>query len=460
MVMRSVLTIVSSHTSPGAPTPTGGAWFIRPAALPILLTACLVWTAMACADTAGPEQETSPLAPMGTLEVTSSPAGAAIRLNGAFTGERTPATFTKPARLYRVDLQLEGFERATDTVEVRQDVLTRVDVTLGRCRELLIASQSIAADRGFLARVSSPASTCPQIAGTTIPGLKDAVGVAALGDTVLVYTLRDGLVLSTDYLQSWSQIPGCPTLPTPEPFSTVIKELPIAVTSWQPLEGYLATGWHFDFLYHFTASTCTSLRSALPYVRSNVAPDLGEIGVQTIVLDPLNPGAAWLGGEATVWYMQDEGRSIEVVFRDLDARVWDVGVAPSDPQTIYAVGSAKKANGIRWIWRSVDKGITWTAFPHGTRSPFMAVVVDPTDSNHVYAGINGDIGIPGMYESFNGGATTQTSGLVSAAIADLVIDYPYVCVPGSCARIGTRAWQSVGEFLPGVGSGNAITVRR
>jgi len=71
----------------------------------------------------------------GTLELTSTPAGAAIVLDGEDTGEETPATFEElPPGEHTISLTLDGFEPAEQTVtvpfgETSEETLTLVEIT-------------------------------------------------------------------------------------------------------------------------------------------------------------------------------------------------------------------------------------------------------------------------------------------------------------------------------------------
>lgn len=66
----------------------------------------------------------------GTLEVNSTPAGAAIAIDGEDTGEVTPATFQGPEGDYQVRLTLAGFQAWQQTVPVRAGQTTTIDAQL------------------------------------------------------------------------------------------------------------------------------------------------------------------------------------------------------------------------------------------------------------------------------------------------------------------------------------------
>ena len=64
----------------------------------------------------------------GTLAITSTPPGASIFINGQPRAERTPAMVKLPAGKYQIRLTLAGRPDFNDTVEVRNQVISRVGV--------------------------------------------------------------------------------------------------------------------------------------------------------------------------------------------------------------------------------------------------------------------------------------------------------------------------------------------
>jgi hypothetical protein len=66
----------------------------------------------------------------GTLEIGSTPAGAAIALDGEDTGAVTPATFEGPEGSYQVRLTLAGYQPWQQTVPVQAGQTTTVDAQL------------------------------------------------------------------------------------------------------------------------------------------------------------------------------------------------------------------------------------------------------------------------------------------------------------------------------------------
>lgn len=67
---------------------------------------------------------------VGTLQVNSTPAGAAIAVGGNDTGEVTPASFQASEGAYQVTLTLAGYQDWTQTVQVTAGQTTTIDAQL------------------------------------------------------------------------------------------------------------------------------------------------------------------------------------------------------------------------------------------------------------------------------------------------------------------------------------------
>jgi len=66
----------------------------------------------------------------GTLQINSTPAGAAIAIGGEDTGEVTPASFQAPEGSYQVTLTLAGYQPWTQTVLVQSGQTTTINAQL------------------------------------------------------------------------------------------------------------------------------------------------------------------------------------------------------------------------------------------------------------------------------------------------------------------------------------------
>ena len=69
---------------------------------------------------------------MGGLIVNSTPSNAIIRINGQPHEERTPATIRLAPGNYCIDLEMEGYESASQSVQVQGEDLKQIDFVLRR----------------------------------------------------------------------------------------------------------------------------------------------------------------------------------------------------------------------------------------------------------------------------------------------------------------------------------------
>jgi photosystem II stability/assembly factor-like uncharacterized protein len=86
-----------------------------------------------------------------------------------------------------------------------------------------------------------------------------------------------------------------------------------------------------------------------------------------------------------------------------------LAIDPADPGVLYAAG-AEGSNGVpqgfRGLFKSTDSGASWSAIGNGlaslldTGSNMTAIVIDPANSNILYAGTAGG----GVFKSSDGGA--------------------------------------------------------
>src|SRR5436190_11887205 len=115
-----------------------------------------------------------------------------------------------------------------------------------------------------------------------------------------------------------------------------------------------------------------------------------------------------------VWRSDDSGRTWTPIFDSQPTQsIGAIAVAPANPDIIY-VGSGEGllrpdlsvGNG---MYKSTDAGHTWTHLGLNDTQQIGAVVVDPRDSNRVYAAVlghpYGPSGQRGVFRSTDGGAT-------------------------------------------------------
>ncbi|MGH9891353.1 MAG: NEW3 domain-containing protein, partial [bacterium] len=126
----------------------------------------------------------------------------------------------------------------------------------------------------------------------------------------------------------------------------------------------------------------------------------------------------------------------------------NVGMAqdPNNPNVFYKHYVYKPTVGVRGLWRSTDKGVTWSFVSDtpelrlpAVAPPHMSLLVDPTKSSRIYAGYcdSSDRGLnPGLYVSNDSGATFSR-------------------VPGSpdfCQIVRSKTGKLFGLTLPTTGS--------
>lgn len=120
-----------------------------------------------------------------------------------------------------------------------------------------------------------------------------------------------------------------------------------------------------------------------------------------IAVHPTNPDIAWAGSHSTTENLlrtTDGGQSWQTAFT-CHGRPRDLAVDPRQPQILYA---GCDGGG---VYRSQDSGSTWQHITPLEVDETNAVVVDPLNSQHLYAGSFDGSGISGVYRSLDGGAT-------------------------------------------------------
>jgi photosystem II stability/assembly factor-like uncharacterized protein len=127
-------------------------------------------------------------------------------------------------------------------------------------------------------------------------------------------------------------------------------------------------------------------------------------GVTDVVMDPRNPDRlvaasyqrrrhVWTvingGPESAIYRSEDAGatwKKIETGLPKEDMGRIGLAIAPSEPDTVYAViEAANKAGG---LFRSTDRGVTWEKrgpYSTGTGQYYARIFVDPGESQRVYA---------------------------------------------------------------------------
>ncbi|HYU30818.1 MAG TPA: YCF48-related protein [Thermoanaerobaculia bacterium] len=186
-----------------------------------------------------------------------------------------------------------------------------------------------------------------------------------------------------------------------------------------------------------------ALLAFVPSARSVLAQPAGEVWVReaplggvvtALVASPRNPNLLFAGTDGggvfrgtvssggTVWSPLASGLGV--------GQIRALALAPSAPDVLYAsVGEIPTAGG---IWKSVDRGVTWTPVRRGlpppppfcgcgSLLPVKALAVHPRNPDVVYAGVEGG----GVYKTVDGGGRWFPIGqgiLGLTYVQSLVID--------------------------------------
>ncbi|TAJ43207.1 PEGA domain-containing protein, partial [Methanofollis fontis] len=123
---------------------------------------------------------------LGTLQINSTPAGAAVYLNGTATGEATNVTLAdKPLGTYNVTVELNGYDPATEIVTLSKDETEEVSFTLVQ-------------QLGTLQINSTPAGASVYLNGTATGDLTNATLTDKPVGTYNVTVLKDGYDPATE----------------------------------------------------------------------------------------------------------------------------------------------------------------------------------------------------------------------------------------------------------------------
>lgn len=149
---------------------------------------------------------------------------------------------------------------------------------------------------------------------------------------------------------------------------------------------------------------------------------------------PNQPNLYYFGATGGgIWKTTNGGREWENISDGyFGGSIGAITVSKSDPNVIYVGGGEKTVRGNvssgYGIWKTVDAGKTWTFSGLKNSRHVPRIVVHPTNSDIVYAGVLGNIYKPtqerGVYKSTDGGKTWKKTLFANsnAGVVDLIID--------------------------------------
>lgn len=134
----------------------------------------------------------------------------------------------------------------------------------------------------------------------------------------------------------------------------------------------------------------------------------------SLLLDPENPSLYFSGSAEALWRSDDAGRSWRAVSELDGLSVMALVRDPANHDVIYAATGFEGA-GSDGIYKSVDRGLTWSRLPGSPVSPTIrSLAISTNDSNELLAGTSS-----GIFRSTDGGESwtrTLASGVNTAVM--------------------------------------------
>lgn len=193
-----------------------------------------------------------------------------------------------------------------------------------------------------------------------------------------------------------------------------------------------------------------------------------EVGgrVRSIALHPTDGQTLWIGAaDGGVWKSTDRGATWTAQMQDANAiAMGAVAVDPQNPQVLYA-GTGEMSSNVdaytgAGIFTSRDGGDTWEVLGLTRVGAFSRIVVDPQNSQNIYAGATKNNG--GFYLSRDGGTTwrrTNDNPVSDVAINPQNPQEIWISLMGNGVRFSDDAGETWTSRSGGFG-GTGITIAR
>jgi Sortilin, neurotensin receptor 3, len=259
---------------------------------------------------------------------------------------------------------------------------------------------------------------------------------------------------------------------------------PSDLTQWNPFGGGDGHEVLIDPTDHDTYYECSQVGSCRRHqdvggVTQNIpfgARHSTRITTDTpLVLDPSNPSVVYFGGNvldrstdrgATFTQISPPGdfltgpvppdeNDLGPFYANEYATITWIAPAKTDPNTIYLGTDTGR------LWKTTDLGVTWTEFADkGLPVRWVnAIVVDPTDANHVYVAFSGyreGDESANVWETTDGGDSWQniSGNLPNAPVEMITYDQPsgqlYAATDFGVFYLknGKKNWSQLGTGLP------------
>jgi uncharacterized protein (TIGR03437 family) len=128
--------------------------------------------------------------------------------------------------------------------------------------------------------------------------------------------------------------------------------------------------------------------------------------VPALAIDPSSPATVFAATDGGVFKSADQGASWNAANNGITTPklISALAIDPVSPSTLFA-GISPLVPGNPGVFKTTNGGASWTAANSGLKGHANALVIDPSNSAIVYAGIGG-VGLgDGMYKSTDGGTT-------------------------------------------------------